>query len=199
MGGAGGSYWAICWLFHVQVLFIRHSGPRLYPLTKSVGHQTSYMSCSTTYDAHKNIRWSKRGGSSWGFASRAALSFSFAVLVLDFGTSGTQRNRCPWPQPQPQPQPPGPRPSASACSAHGRGGRGAAVLIPIPIPIPMPKWEFWLGFRLPTSDLCPSASSSSRAPPQNPESDLSDCAADQRSGSARQRCHALRSTLSISG
>jgi hypothetical protein len=37
MGGAGGSYWAICWLFYVQLLFIRHSGPRLYPLIKSVG------------------------------------------------------------------------------------------------------------------------------------------------------------------
>jgi hypothetical protein len=32
----------------------------LYPLTKSVGHQTSYMSCPTTYDALKNIRWSKK-------------------------------------------------------------------------------------------------------------------------------------------
>jgi hypothetical protein len=53
MGGAGGSYWAICWLFYVQVLFIRHSGPRLYPLTKSVGHQTLFLSCPTTYDAHK--------------------------------------------------------------------------------------------------------------------------------------------------
>ena len=59
MGGAGGSYWAICWLFYVQVLFIRHSGPRLYPLTKSVGLQTSSMSCPPTYDAHKNIRWFK--------------------------------------------------------------------------------------------------------------------------------------------
>ena len=59
MGGAGGSYWAICWLFYVQVLFIRHSGPRLYPLTKSVGLQTSSMSCPPTYDAHKNIRWCK--------------------------------------------------------------------------------------------------------------------------------------------
>jgi hypothetical protein len=59
MGGAGGSYWAICWLFYVQVLFIRHSSPRLYPLTKSVGLQTSSMSCPLTYDAHKNIRWRK--------------------------------------------------------------------------------------------------------------------------------------------
>jgi hypothetical protein len=58
------------------VLFIRHSGPRLYPLTKSVGHQTSYMSCPSTYDAHKNIRWSKRGGASCGFASRIALTRS---------------------------------------------------------------------------------------------------------------------------
>ena len=59
MGGAGGSYWAIWWLFYVQVLFFRHSGPRLYPLTKSVGLQTSSMSCPPTYDAHKNIRWCK--------------------------------------------------------------------------------------------------------------------------------------------
>jgi hypothetical protein len=27
--------------------------------TKSVGHQTSSMSCPNTYDAHENIRWSK--------------------------------------------------------------------------------------------------------------------------------------------
>jgi hypothetical protein len=42
------------------LFFIRHSGPRLYPLTKSVGHQTSSMSCPRPYDAHKNIHWSKR-------------------------------------------------------------------------------------------------------------------------------------------
>ena len=53
MGGAGGSYWAICWLFYVQVLFFRHSGPRLYPLTKSVGHQTSFLSCPSTCDVKK--------------------------------------------------------------------------------------------------------------------------------------------------
>jgi hypothetical protein len=82
MGGAGGSYWAICWLFYVQVLFIRHSGPRLYPLIKSVGHQTSFLSCPTTYDAHKNTRWSKRGGASWGFASRTALTTSSRFLVV---------------------------------------------------------------------------------------------------------------------
>jgi hypothetical protein len=51
-GGTGGSYWAICRLFYVQVLFFRHSGPRLYPLTISVGHQTSSMSSPGTYDAH---------------------------------------------------------------------------------------------------------------------------------------------------
>jgi hypothetical protein len=43
---------------------IRHSGPHLYPLIKSAGHQTAFLSCPTTYDAHKNNRWSKRGGSS---------------------------------------------------------------------------------------------------------------------------------------
>jgi hypothetical protein len=59
MGGAGGSYWAICWLFYVPHKIFRHSGPRLYPLTKSVGLQTSSMSCPPTYDAHKNIRWCK--------------------------------------------------------------------------------------------------------------------------------------------
>jgi hypothetical protein len=48
MGGAGGSYWAIRWLFYVtshefyvQVLFFRHSVPRFYPLTKSVDRATS--------------------------------------------------------------------------------------------------------------------------------------------------------------
>jgi hypothetical protein len=60
-----------------QVLFFRHSSARpsfaLYPLTKSVGHQTSSTSCPSPYDAHKNIRWSKRGGVSWGFASQTAL------------------------------------------------------------------------------------------------------------------------------
>jgi hypothetical protein len=77
MGGAGGSYWAICWLFYVHVLFIRHSGPRLYPLTKSFGHQTSFLSCPSTYDAHNNIHWSKRGGASWGFASQTALTYLY--------------------------------------------------------------------------------------------------------------------------
>jgi hypothetical protein len=55
----GGRWWLILGhllavlRMHKQVLFFRHSGPRLYPLTKSVGHQTSSMSCPTTYDAHK--------------------------------------------------------------------------------------------------------------------------------------------------
>jgi hypothetical protein len=59
MGGACGSYWAICWLFYVPYKTFRHSGPRLYPLIKSVGHQTSFLFCPPTYDAHKNIRWCK--------------------------------------------------------------------------------------------------------------------------------------------
>jgi hypothetical protein len=55
----------ICWLFYVQVQvqvqvpFFRHSGPRLYPLTKAVGLRTSSISFPPTYDAHKNIRWCK--------------------------------------------------------------------------------------------------------------------------------------------
>jgi hypothetical protein len=48
-----------CSTYNAQVLFFRYSGPRLYPLTKSVGHQTSYMPCPTTCDAHKNILWAK--------------------------------------------------------------------------------------------------------------------------------------------
>jgi hypothetical protein len=93
MGGAGGSYWAICWLFYVQVLFIRqirHSGPRLYPLIKSVGHQTSFMSCPSTYDAHENIRWSKRGGASCGFASRTALAAYSLQLAAYSGDRGSR-------------------------------------------------------------------------------------------------------------
>jgi hypothetical protein len=51
-------------LFYVQVLFFSALRPSfivyiLYPLTKPAGHQSSYMSCPTTYDAHKNTRWSK--------------------------------------------------------------------------------------------------------------------------------------------
>jgi hypothetical protein len=64
--------------YSTYVLFFRHSGPRLYPLTKSAGHQTSFMcSCPSTYEAHKNIRWSKRGPVRLGvlrFASHTALS-----------------------------------------------------------------------------------------------------------------------------
>jgi hypothetical protein len=89
MGGVGGSYLAICWLFYVQVLFIRHSSPRLYPLTKSVGHQTSFLSCPSTYDAHKNIRWSKQGGASWGFASHTALSCCSAAARTNIAHTHT--------------------------------------------------------------------------------------------------------------
>jgi hypothetical protein len=60
MGGAGGSYWAIFWLFYAPYKIFRYSGPRLYPLTKSAGLQTSSMSCCPPiYYAHKNIRWYK--------------------------------------------------------------------------------------------------------------------------------------------
>jgi hypothetical protein len=59
MGGAGGSYWTICWLFYILATYYVHSGPRLYPLTKSAGLQISFMSCPPTCDAQKNIRWAK--------------------------------------------------------------------------------------------------------------------------------------------
>jgi hypothetical protein len=95
MGGAGGSYWAICWLFHVQVLFFRYSGPRLYPLTKSVGHQTSLMSCPTTYDAHKNILWSKRGGAP--ALRRSCVLRASQVSILKSQISHIANRPCPCP------------------------------------------------------------------------------------------------------
>jgi hypothetical protein len=45
----------------------------VYQLTKPVGHQTPSMSCPTTYDAHKNICWSKTRWCVLGFCVWAAL------------------------------------------------------------------------------------------------------------------------------
>jgi hypothetical protein len=55
MGPGAGRWWLI--LGHLLAIprtsaVFRHSGPSLYPLAKSVGHQTSTMSFPTTCDAH---------------------------------------------------------------------------------------------------------------------------------------------------
>jgi hypothetical protein len=74
-----------------QVLFIRHSGPRLYPLTKSVGHQTSSMSCPTTYDAHKNSRWPLAAGPGPNEVVPLEVLRLIPPLVLGIGTAEQSR------------------------------------------------------------------------------------------------------------
>jgi hypothetical protein len=44
-------------LVHVHLLFFRHFGPILYPLDKSVGYETSGISCPTTYKHNHEVRW----------------------------------------------------------------------------------------------------------------------------------------------
>jgi hypothetical protein len=39
------------------LLFFRHSGPALYPLGKSVGYETSGISCPTTHKHNHEVRW----------------------------------------------------------------------------------------------------------------------------------------------
>jgi hypothetical protein len=87
-GGDGGPYWAICWLFYVPYKIFRHSGPRLYPLTKSVGLQTPSMPCPPTYmTPTKTSAGAKRDGAYWGDAASAS-------LIADTTTTGCPAGNC---------------------------------------------------------------------------------------------------------